>query len=161
MPFSFHRTDPTVGTWATTWMSSIALAILVISLISGAIFALYWARKNKRNMKAAYPGKKLRLSDKGHFKRSNLVILVHLFIGYFCFRSNVNRYTARQTAHAMAAWQHSAEANAFSSRSKPKSCFRVCRSYPNNAKVKHIRTAWTLRNCKCQYAILILEYCYQ
>lgn len=38
-------------------MSGIALAILVISLISGAIFALYWARKNKRNMKASYPGK--------------------------------------------------------------------------------------------------------
>lgn len=54
---SIYRTDPTVGTWATTWMSGIALAILVISLISGAIFALYWARKNKRNMKASYPGK--------------------------------------------------------------------------------------------------------
>lgn len=37
-------------------MSGIALAILGISLISGAIFALFWARKNKRNMKAAYPG---------------------------------------------------------------------------------------------------------
>lgn len=45
-----------MGTWATTWMSGIALAILVISLISGAIFALFWARKNKRNMKASYPG---------------------------------------------------------------------------------------------------------
>lgn len=54
---SINRTDSTlVGTWATTWMSGIALAILVISLISGAIFALYWARKNKRNMKASYPG---------------------------------------------------------------------------------------------------------
>lgn len=51
------RTDPAIGQWATTWMSGIALAVLVISLISGAIFALYWARKNKRNMKAAYPGK--------------------------------------------------------------------------------------------------------
>lgn len=50
------RSDPAIGTWATTWMSGIALAVLVISLISGAIFALYWARKNKRNMKAAYPG---------------------------------------------------------------------------------------------------------
>lgn len=57
LPHVWHRTDPAVGTWATTWMSGIALAILVISLISGAIFALYWARKNKRNMKAAYPGK--------------------------------------------------------------------------------------------------------
>lgn len=59
--FSSHfcshiRSDPAMGTWATTWMSGIALAVLVISLISGAIFALYWARKNKRNMKAAYPG---------------------------------------------------------------------------------------------------------
>lgn len=49
-----YRSDP--ATWATTWMSGIALAVLVISLISGAIFALYWARKNKRNMKASYPG---------------------------------------------------------------------------------------------------------
>lgn len=53
----FFRTDPTSAAWATTWMSGIALAILGISLISGAIFALYWARKNKRNMKASYPGK--------------------------------------------------------------------------------------------------------
>lgn len=55
--FSQFRSDPAIGQWATTWMSGIALAVLVISLISGAIFALYWARKNKRNMKAAYPGK--------------------------------------------------------------------------------------------------------
>lgn len=57
LSFFRHRSDPAIGQWATTWMSGIALAVLVISLISGAIFALYWARKNKRNMKAAYPGK--------------------------------------------------------------------------------------------------------
>ncbi|XP_031639876.1 uncharacterized protein LOC116351869, partial [Contarinia nasturtii] len=51
------KTDPAVAMWATTWMSGIALAILVITLISATIFALYWARKNKRNMKASYgPG---------------------------------------------------------------------------------------------------------
>lgn len=55
--FLSNRTDPAAGAWATTWMSGVALAILVISLISGAIFALYWARKNKRNMKTSYPGK--------------------------------------------------------------------------------------------------------
>lgn len=53
---SIFRTDPASNGWASTWMSGIALAILGISLISGAIFALFWARKNKRNMKAAYPG---------------------------------------------------------------------------------------------------------
>lgn len=52
-----YRGDSASNGWATSWMSGIALAILVITLISGAIFALYWARKNKRNMKASYPGK--------------------------------------------------------------------------------------------------------
>lgn len=54
--FILRRTDPANNGWATTWMSGIALGVLGISLISGAIFALYWARKNKRNMKASYPG---------------------------------------------------------------------------------------------------------
>lgn len=58
--FNFcNRTDPTSSGWATSWMPGIAVGILGISLISGAIFALYWARKNKRNMKAAYPGEKI------------------------------------------------------------------------------------------------------
>lgn len=45
-------------------MSGIALGILGICLVGGAIFAVFWARRNKRNMKAAYPGKNIKNSLK-------------------------------------------------------------------------------------------------
>lgn len=41
----------------STWMSGLALASLGICLVGGAIFAVYWAKRNKRIMKASYPGK--------------------------------------------------------------------------------------------------------
>lgn len=49
------RTDPTLNSWTTTWMPGIALGILGVCLISGAIFAVFWARRKKRNLKASYP----------------------------------------------------------------------------------------------------------
>lgn len=37
-------------------MSGVALGVLGLCLVCGAICALIWARRNKRNMKASYPG---------------------------------------------------------------------------------------------------------
>lgn len=37
-------------------MSGIALGILCLCLVGGAVFTVLWARRNKRNMKASYPG---------------------------------------------------------------------------------------------------------
>lgn len=42
--------------WNSGWLSVAALACLGVLLVSGAIFAIIWARRNKRNLKAAYPG---------------------------------------------------------------------------------------------------------
>jgi roundabout, axon guidance receptor 2 len=37
-------------------MPGIMIGVLGICLLAGAMFAVYWARRNKREMKAAYPG---------------------------------------------------------------------------------------------------------
>lgn len=50
------RSDPTSGLWTAGWLSFIALGALGAVLLGGAVFAIVWARKNKRNMKASYPG---------------------------------------------------------------------------------------------------------
>lgn len=55
--FVFCRSDPATGGWVSSWMSGFALAVLIICLVGGAIFAVVWARRNKRIMKASYPGK--------------------------------------------------------------------------------------------------------
>lgn len=55
--FLSYRTDPASGGWASSWMSGIALGVLGICLVGGAIFAVFWARRNKRIMKASYPGR--------------------------------------------------------------------------------------------------------
>lgn len=49
-------------------MPGVALGILCICLISGAIFAVFWARRSKRNLKASYPAPVMTatLSDKNH-----------------------------------------------------------------------------------------------
>lgn len=62
------RTDPATIGWTTSWMSGIALGILGICLVGGAIFAVFWAKRDKRIMKASYPGPILTstLPDKQH-----------------------------------------------------------------------------------------------
>ncbi|GAB0099022.1 hypothetical protein DMENIID0001_148420 [Sergentomyia squamirostris] len=62
------RTDPASNGWSSMWMSGIVLGILGVGLSGGAIFALYWAKRNKRIMKASYPGPMLSatLPDKQH-----------------------------------------------------------------------------------------------
>uniref|UniRef100_A0A1B0CVQ8 Neural cell adhesion molecule l1 n=2 Tax=Lutzomyia longipalpis TaxID=7200 RepID=A0A1B0CVQ8_LUTLO len=62
------RTDPAANGWSSMWMSGIVLGILGVGLSGGAIFALYWAKRNKRIMKASYPGPMLTatLPDKQH-----------------------------------------------------------------------------------------------
>lgn len=66
--FGFIRTDLAVSAWSTSWLSTAALGILGLSLICGAVFALIWACKTKRKMKASYPGSILTasLADKPH-----------------------------------------------------------------------------------------------
>lgn len=55
-----YRTDPAASGWATSWMSGVALGILGICLVGGAIFVVIWAKRNKRKMKASYPGNLLK-----------------------------------------------------------------------------------------------------
>lgn len=56
-------------------MSGIALGILGLCLVGGAIFAIFWARRNKRNMKASYPGK-----EEGFFFgcETKIIKLIHV-----------------------------------------------------------------------------------
>lgn len=100
-------------------MSGIALAILVISLISGVIFALYWARKNKRNMKASYPGlRKITISFEFH---SILVVLLdfstengtnymfncyQLFFVYFCSSNTIGPILTATLPDKQTLWLH-------------------------------------------------------
>lgn len=42
--------------WLSGWVAFAILGSLGIIILSGVILAIIWARKNKRNMKAAYPG---------------------------------------------------------------------------------------------------------
>lgn len=51
------RTDSTINGWTPVWMSGIAFGILGICLVGSAILTVWWARKNKRNFKPAYPSK--------------------------------------------------------------------------------------------------------
>ncbi|XP_037909107.1 roundabout homolog 1-like [Hermetia illucens] len=62
------KTDSTINSWSISWMPGIALAVLGVCLISGAIFAVFWAQRTKRNLKASYPGPALvsSLPDKSH-----------------------------------------------------------------------------------------------
>ncbi|XP_055853853.1 roundabout homolog 3-like [Episyrphus balteatus] len=62
------KTDPALSAWSMSWMPGVALGILGICLISGAIFAVFWAKRNKRNLKASYPAPVLTssLADKSH-----------------------------------------------------------------------------------------------
>lgn len=54
--YFLYRSDPATSGWVSTWMSGLALSSLGICLVGGAIFAVFWARRNKRIMKASYPG---------------------------------------------------------------------------------------------------------
>uniref|UniRef100_A0A1B0CVQ7 Uncharacterized protein n=1 Tax=Lutzomyia longipalpis TaxID=7200 RepID=A0A1B0CVQ7_LUTLO len=65
-------TDPAANGWSSMWMSGIVLGILGVGLSGGAIFALYWAKRNKRIMKASYPGNYMLITILTHqFMSSN------------------------------------------------------------------------------------------
>lgn len=54
--FNRYRTDPASSGWTSSRMTGLALGILGLCLVSAAIFTVFWARRNKRIMKASYPG---------------------------------------------------------------------------------------------------------
>lgn len=68
-----YRTDPASSGWTSSRMTGLALGILGLCLVSAAIFTVFWARRNKRIMKASYPGN---LQLEPSFQSFRFIILI-------------------------------------------------------------------------------------